>query len=296
MRPLTALSVASRRTGSAPPTKLTSTACESLTVASYNVENLDPSSDRIPLLASHIANQLRGPDILALQEIQDNDGKTNSGNTAADITLSTLVDAIDLAGGPAYKWVQIDPLDGEDGGQPGGNIRVAFLYRSDRVQLDKSSGNAGDSTTAQSIIRDPDTGEVTLALNPGRIDPKSAAWAKSRKPLSAAFTTLCDEPTRVFAINVHLASKDGSSPIQGDWLPAINGKVEQRVDQAKVLRSFVEELLGADPDANVVLLGDCNEFSHVKPLQILAETLLEVLHEDPVERYSYIFEQNSQVC
>jgi predicted extracellular nuclease len=160
------------------------------------------------------------------------------------------------------------------------------------VQLDKSSGHTGDSTTAQSIVRDPDTGSVTLALNPGRIDPKNAAWTKSRKPLSAAFTTLCEQSTRVFAINVHLASKDGSSPIQGDWLPAVNGKVEQRVDQANVLRSFV----AADPDANVVLLGDCNEFSHVKPLQIVAEVLSEVLHKDPVERYSYIFEQNSQVC
>ena len=36
------------------------------------------------------------------------------------------------AGGPAYEWRQIDPVDGAEGGQPGGNIRVAFLFRTDR--------------------------------------------------------------------------------------------------------------------------------------------------------------------
>ena len=39
--------------------------------------------------------------------------------------------AISAAGGPAYSYRQIDPVNNEDGGEPGGNIRVGFLFRTD---------------------------------------------------------------------------------------------------------------------------------------------------------------------
>ncbi len=37
-------------------------------------------------------------------------------------------------GGKNYKYT-VAPLDGQDGGKPGSNIRVAFLYNPDRVKL-----------------------------------------------------------------------------------------------------------------------------------------------------------------
>ena len=67
---------------------------------------------------------LESPDIIALEEVQDNDGATNDGIVAADQTLDKLIDAITAAGGPAYAWRQIDPVNDADGGEPGGNIRV----------------------------------------------------------------------------------------------------------------------------------------------------------------------------
>ena len=52
---------------------------------------------------------------------------------AADQTLTKLTDAIVAAGGPHYDWREIDPVDDQDGGQPGGNIRVVFLFNPARV-------------------------------------------------------------------------------------------------------------------------------------------------------------------
>ncbi len=102
--------------------------------------------------------------MVTLEEIQDNSGSTNDGTVAADATLNKLTAAISAAGGPAYSWSQIDPVDGREGGQPGGNIRVAFLYDADRVAL--APGTPGDSTTAVTASTAPD-GTATLSVKPG---------------------------------------------------------------------------------------------------------------------------------
>jgi hypothetical protein len=39
----------------------------------------------------------------------------------------TFNELIGAAGGPTYDFRQIDPVDDQDGGEPGGNIRVGFL-------------------------------------------------------------------------------------------------------------------------------------------------------------------------
>lgn len=77
--PLTALNV----TGSAqpalpPPTTLVSGgSCRKLSVGSYNVENLSPKSSHLTKIAAHIVDYLKTPDLVFLQEIQDNNGATN---------------------------------------------------------------------------------------------------------------------------------------------------------------------------------------------------------------------------
>ncbi|MEJ7743225.1 MAG: hypothetical protein WKF73_12110 [Nocardioidaceae bacterium] len=104
---------------------------DELSVATFNVENLDPSDPRSQFedLASIIVDNLASPDLVALEEVQDNDGATNSSVVAANQTLQQLVDAIATVGGPTYTWQQIDPVEDAEGGEPGGNIRVVFLVR-----------------------------------------------------------------------------------------------------------------------------------------------------------------------
>src|ERR1700722_647781 len=91
-----------------------------LTVATYNLDNLSPSAPKSKWasLGSQIVHHLGSPDILAVQEIQDNDGSKDDGVVAADVTMGDLVAAIVAAGGPTYAWTEIDPVNDQDGGQP----------------------------------------------------------------------------------------------------------------------------------------------------------------------------------
>ncbi len=108
------------------------------------------------------------PDIIGFQEIQDEDGSTSTQSLSADGTYQVIIDAILAAGGPEYGFVDIDPELNRDGGIPGGNIRVGFIYRLDRG-ISLAEGVEGDARTATEVLNVD--GELALSLNPGRIDP-----------------------------------------------------------------------------------------------------------------------------
>jgi len=194
-----------------------------MTFGSYNVENLSPTSKILPTIASHIVNLLKLPTLIFLQEIQDDSGATSDGVVSANLTLNTLINSIKAQSGVTYAYTEIVPVDGKDGGQPGGNIRVAYLYNPLVIRLRKP--NAGSSTDTNEVLAGPE-----LKYNPGRIAPADAAWTASRKPLAAAWETL-DGKNKFFTVNVHFGSKGGSSSIEGDARPPVNGGVQDRIAQ-----------------------------------------------------------------
>ncbi|MGV9573045.1 endonuclease/exonuclease/phosphatase, partial [Streptomyces nigra] len=183
-----------------------------LAVATYNVENLDPSDATFAAHASAIVNNLRSPDIVSLEEIQDDNGATNDGTVSAGQTLAKLADAIVAAGGPRYDWRSIDPVDGADGGEPGGNIRQAFLFNPERVSFTDRAG--GDATTPVGVTKV--RGKAALTVSPGRIDPANAAFANSRKPLAGEFVF---RGKSVFVIANHLNSKGGDQGLTSQYQP-----------------------------------------------------------------------------
>lgn len=267
-----------------------------LSVATYNVENLSGVDDQAKFddLAGGVVENLRSPDIVTLEEIQDNNGADGDGDgvVAADETLDRFVDAIVAAGGPRYEWRQIDPEESADGGQPGGNIRVGFLYNPDRVSFVDRAG--GDATTPVEVEKSR-SGAAHLSVSPGRIDPQNEAWADSRKPLVGEFTF---RGRTVFVVANHFASKGGDEPTHGRFQPPTRSSEEQRVKQAQVVRGFVDELQAAQPDANVVVAGDLNDFQFSETLGTLTEggalsALIDTLPVD--QQYSYVYEGNSQV-
>ena len=211
-----------------PPTSLTSSGtCSGLTIGDYNLDNFMPNdTEHVQGVAAHVANYLKTPDVLFVQEIQDNSGDVNDGVVDANITLSNLATAIAALSGVQYSWTQINPINGSDGGEPGGNIRVAYLYNPAVVRL--KNPNPGGSLDANVVLPGP-----TLKYNPGRIDPENPAFADSRKPLAAEWETL-DGENSFFTVNVHWESKDGSSTLQGDPRPPVNLPVQKRIDQANV--------------------------------------------------------------
>ena len=225
--------------GLVPETTALVGTAQHLTVGSFNVFNLDPndhdkSADladgQFAAIADQIVHRLGAPDVLALQEVQDNSGAANDGTTSADQTARTLMAAIAAAGGPRYEYADVAPPDGADGGQPGGNIRVAYLYQPGRVAL------------IGSVERIEDTDGDT--------------FRNSRKPLKAVFDF---KGIKLTVINCHFSSKYGSPPLFGRIQPPTNGGLAQRLAQAAFIHNLVAELLAADPNANIVVLGDLNE-------------------------------------
>jgi predicted extracellular nuclease len=263
-----------------------------LSVATLNVENLSPNDvTKFADLADLIVNHLRSPDLLTLEEVQDNNGITNDGEVAADLTLDTLVTAISTAGGPLYDWRQIDPQDGQDGGQPGGNIRVAFLFRTDRglTFVDRPGGGA---TTPVSVVSGANGPE--LSTSPGRLDPTNPAFVDSRKPLAGEFEW---NGRALFVVANHWNSKGGDQPLFGRFQPPTLFSEVQRLQQAQVVNDFVDAILAVDPSANVIVAGDLNDSAFSPPLATLtAGGVLNQLSDTlPAgDRYSYVFDGNSQ--
>jgi predicted extracellular nuclease len=266
---------------------------DELAVATFNVENLDPGdgATKFAELAGLIVNNLRSPDLVALEEIQDNTGPTNDGVVDASQTLNMLVDAISAAGGPAYSFRQIDPTNNADGGEPGGNIRVGFIFRTDRgLQFVDRPG--GDATTPTGVVAG--AGGAELTLSPGRIDPLNAAFANSRKPLVGEFRW---RGQTLFAVANHFNSKGGDDPLFGRFQPPVRVTETQRHAQAQVVNDFVDAILAVDSRAHVLVLGDLNDFEFSDTLSILQGAVLEnlVFTLRRPERYTYVFEGNSQV-
>jgi predicted extracellular nuclease len=264
-----------------------------LNVTSFNVENLDPNDPQSKFdgLAAVIVNNLGAPDLLGVEEVQDNNGPTNDSVVDADQTFAKLIAAIQAAGGPTYSYRQINPVDDQDGGEPGGNIRVGFLFRSDRglAFVDRPGGTP---TAAVSVVAGAAGPE--LSFSPGRIDPTNSAFNNSRKPLAGEFTF---NGQKLFAIVNHFNSKGGDQPLYGRFQPPARASETQRHQQAQIVNNFVDSLLAQDANANVVVLGDLNDFEFSETLNILKGGVLTDLIETlpKAERYTYTFEGNAQV-
>ncbi len=232
---------------------------QSLTIATYNLENLDPKVEDIAkvdqqskrnvdddtakfaLLGQQIASILNSPDILAVQEIQDNDGAEISQVVRADVTGRTLAQAIRSAGGANYTYADIPPSNGTSGGQPGGNIRVGFFYNPDRVRLKRLR-----------TIDDP-------------------AFIGSRLPLVGEFENRSGTPFTV--VNVHFVSKRGGEPAN-----------QTRIAQAEAVHNFVQSL------ANVIVLGDINDTPQSPTAKVLTRTLVNTSTQiAPNDRFTYSF-------
>ena len=241
-----------------------------LSLATYNVENLDASDMKFDILASNIVYNLGAPDILALQEIQDADGAGNGPDLTGTVTAQGLIDAIYLQSGKHYAYVEIAPTTTNiSGGEPGGNIRNGYLYNIDRVTYVEGSAE---------LITGPE-------------------YNNSRKPLVAQFQF---GGQTITTIDVHFTSRGGSDPLWGNTQPANAAGDAQRTAQAAGVKDYVNAHLADDPNLNLAVLGDWNGFYFEDAQTQLTDpakggvfTNLNTLLPSE-ERYSYLFEGNAQ--
>lgn len=270
-------------------TSLSSGEEHKLNIASFNIENFSKLNDpkKIENVAKDIVNNLKTPDIIGLTEVQDNNG-TGKGITEANESFEALIAAIKAidGGASAYAYTDIAPVNNQDGGVPEGNIRSGFLYNTNRVAL--KSGTPGSAT--ESVTYSSASG---LSVNPGRIDPTNDAFIDSRKPVAAEFTF---EGNDVIVIANHFNSKSSDNYLFGSVQPPVFTTEVQRAKIAKVVNGFVEDVLQENADANIVVLGDLNDFQFSNTLNILkGSALTNLVNTLPLnERYSYVFQGNSQ--
>jgi len=244
-----------------------------LTVGALNVENLDPTDAQAKFnaLAGNIVNNLGAPDIVGLEEVQDADGAGGGTNYSGQATAAKLIAAIQAAGGPTYVYVEVAPTgNNQNGGENNGNIRNGYLYNPDRV---------GFVSVSQVTDQTPADGDT---------------YANSRRPLVGEFTFGGEKIT---LIDVHNTSRLGSEAQFGVNQPATNAGDARRIEQTLHVKTYVENLIAADPSAKVMVMGDFNAFQfETSVTQLEAGGALNNLTNllSVSERYSYNFDGNNQ--
>lgn len=210
-------------------------------------------------------------DVLALQEIQDDDGPLDSGVTSGKLTLKTLCDTIVRLGGPQYDFHELEPKNNQDGGEPGGNIRCAFLV-------------------------DPKRFKVDTALT-RRLGEDSPFFTSTRKSLELHGTFLPTGKKAVW-INDHWSSKGGSDSAFGERQPPRDPTAPKRVGQQNVIHNRMVELGKDFPDAAIIAIGDENQTpgESVRSTQVTVRSKIQHVSAalPPQGPRSYIYNGNAQ--
>ncbi|MFC9972357.1 endonuclease/exonuclease/phosphatase [Spirillospora sp. NPDC127200] len=283
-----------------------------LTVATAGLDGLSPDTpaERFRHLATDIVTGLKSPDLITVTGLLDNSGTDDDGTVAADQTVAELITAISAVGGPAYDWRSVVPRDNSDGGEPGGNNRVGFLFRADRGLdfVDRPAGTASggaEHDDPSSEPARPDTavrvlgdgpGKVRLSLSPGRIEPADAAWSGTRKPVAGEVTW---QGRRIIVVANHWFPRTGDDqPVYGRNQPPVRPSEWRRDAQARVVAGFVKSVRSVAKDADVIVAGDLNEREFATPVKTLAREagLKEVSGRLPgTDRYTTVSGGNSEM-
>ena len=84
---------------------------------------------------------------------------------------------------------------------------------------------------------------------------------------------------------------------KGDDTPEVEYTLPRRIEQAQFVAGLAQEILAADPGADLIVLGDMNDFLDSQPLAVLTDARLsDLLLEVPKpQRYTYIYQGESEV-
>lgn len=278
-----------------PTTKFESLADNEITVATLNVENLPGNrQDRIDKLGEIIAENLNCPDLMNLVEVQDDNGFSLRFGVGAELTLKKVKLAVQqVCPKSHYEYINIDPFEQSEGGQPGGNIRVALLYNKKKLNFTYR----GD----HDIALGGHTGVLkggNLSLNPGRVFPLDPAFENSRRSPVMQFTLVNQPAESVYLIGAHLNSKLGDIDFWGSQQPAVTLSDDRRSLMTEKLNQFVRWIESENPRAHIFVLGDFNALSEEGSMKILTgqgEQLRNGIFTLPEnERYTTNHNGNSQ--
>ncbi|EQC44234.1 5'-nucleotidase C-terminal domain-containing protein [Bacteriovorax sp. Seq25_V] len=233
---------------------------DALTVATYNVENLAGNQQRrIDEIGKSIRVNLKCPDIVNLVEIQDFNGIDFKGGASAVKTLQKLIAATGCSG-VDYGYINIDPIENGEGGQPGGNIRVAMIYN--KKKLGFSERKMPTSISDTYVLENG-----SINYNPGRVYANDDAFEHTRRSIVAEFSY---KGKRLYVVGNHFNSKLGDSDRMGAVQPFVSGSETKRVKLAKMINNFVQRIQHYDSEAIVFVMGDFNANLNENSMKVLA--------------------------
>jgi hypothetical protein len=228
-----------------------------------------PASDddyqaRLKDIALEIINDLHSPDILMVQEVENQDictvtgnaltcGTTDNADGKPDV-LQELALKIAANGGPAY-----DAAFDRDSSDLRG-IAPSFLYRTDRVELLPAAGDpilgssptivyAGAPVSYTSNISNPKTLNAVL---PSGVTACETSWVFPRAPDVALF--------RIYSTGIDVGSHRDVYVINNHFKSGPDTCVGHRTEQAKYNAALVAYIQAANPNARIVVGGDLNVY------------------------------------
>ena len=85
-------------------------------------------------------------------------------------------------------------------------------------------------------------------------------------------------------------------PLFGSQQPPVLQSENQRVEIAKAVGRFIEQVQRDNPQANIISVGDYNDFQWSKPIKTLESfNMTDMMNKIPEkDRYSYVYQGNSQ--
>lgn len=227
-----------------------------------------PASDaayqaRLNDIALEIINDLHSPDILMVQEVENQDictvsdealtcGTTDNADGKPDV-LQELALKIAANGGPAY-----DAAFDRDSSDLRG-IAPAFLYRTDRVELLSAAGDPvlggnpaiGSYTSVpyDSNVSNPKTLNAVL---PAGVAACETSWVFPRAPDVGLF--------RIWTASVGMGRAREVYVINNHFKSGPDTCVAHRTEQAKYNAALVAFIQAANPNARIVVGGDLNVY------------------------------------
>jgi len=258
---------------------------DSLTIVSYNIENFSRFDDesKIKKIGCQVVQELGAPDIVVLQEVMDESGTQDDQEISAEKTLQRITDSIRNCHGPVYTFIDNPPINNQDGGIQGGNIRTVLLIRND-ANIYYSTG-IRDVDGQNTVISDFDH-----TSNPATLFTNEDVFWGTRKPILWNFNW---ENQEFILIALHLVSQSAKSPDWGNIQPPENPEQWKREAQMMLIRDLVKKLLKENRVRNIIVIGDMNDFPWSNTLRLLKDAGLVILEDDPTENFSYIHEGNA---
>ncbi len=264
-----------------------------ISIATFNLENLPGNRPgRIKVIGNVIAINLGCPDIMNLVEIQDNNGRSFRGTADATKTIRKLLGIVQSqCPDKLYSFVNIDPFLQAEGGQPGGNIRVAMFFNTKKLSYtERRDGLIGSRALVYK--------GGLLSSNPGRIFPTDLVFKNTRRSIVVEFNVLSKKGEKLYIIGNHLNSKLGDIDFWGNQQPAIPNSDFKRSRRTNRINEFIRWIEQENPKANIVVLGDFNALVEEESMSVLTgngKQLKNMIFTLPKnERYTINYNGNSQ--